>query len=284
MIYEQIRNYLVQSTSPEVVQQFDDANELFENLDFESHLDRYDQVIGETSSLGDDALVQGLVSALDEMLVALLAAHGVETVEQSTTKDLVFVLKGLVGLTTWEERDTIRRVLESDGNAEEKLAELLSLQAADNTERVMLILESVNPSLLITLRGVVGDEHEVCNTDYSELVQLIQAYEKAKRAFSIPSCFLDRMTHSAGALRLPFRTYFERFLQAAHPYLGDEPSDNMIRSFAQELVLCGILSSEGLSKTRDKVSEYMNEIYSDLKYSTKLDMAIMDSIIKVQRA
>lgn len=284
MIYEQIRNYLIQSTSPELVQQFDDANEIFEALDFEAHLDRFDQVIGETSGMGDDALIQGMVTALDEMLVALLAAHGVETVEQAITKDLVFVLKGLVGLTTWEDRDTIRRVLEADGNAEEKLAELLALHAADNTERVMLIIESVNPSLLLTLRGVVGEEDEVCNTDYSELVALIQQYESAKRTFSIHSCFLDRMTHSAGALRLPFRTYFERFLQAAHPYLGDQPSDSMIRSFAQELVLCGILSAEGIAKARDKVGEYMNEIYSDLKYSTKLDMAIMNSIIEVQRA
>lgn len=284
MIYEQIRNYLVQSSSPELVQQFDTANTLFETLDFEAHLDRFDQVIGETSSMGDDALIQGLISALDEMLVALLAAHGVETVEQATTKDLVFVLNGLIELTTWEDRDTIRRILESDGNAEEKLAELLSVHAADSAERIMLILESVNPSLLITLRGVIGEENEICNTDYSELVAVIQQYEDAKRTFSIPSCFLDRMTHSAGALRMPFRTYFERFLQAAHPYLGDEPSDNMVRSFAQELVLCGILSSEGIAKTRDKVGEYMNEIYSDLKYSTKLDMAVMDSIIKVQRA
>lgn len=284
MIYEQIRNYLVQSSSPELVQQFDTANKLFETLDFEAHLDRFDQVIGETSSMGDDALIQGLISALDEMLVALLAAHGVETVEQATTKDLVFVLNGLIELTTWEDRDTIRRILESDGNAEEKLAELLSVHAADSAERIMLILESVNPSLLITLRGVIGEENEICNTDYSELVAVIQQYEDAKRTFSIPSCFLDRMTHSAGALRMPFRTYFERFLQAAHPYLGDEPSDNMVRSFAQELVLCGILSSEGIAKTRDKVGEYMNEIYSDLKYSTKLDMAVMDSIIKVQRA
>lgn len=284
MIYEQIRNYLVQSASPELVQQFDDANELFEALDFDAHLDRFDQVIGETSGMGDDALIQGLISALDEMLHALLAAHGIEMVEQAITKDLVFVLKNLVALTTWEDRDTVRRVLESEGNAEEKLAELLALYSADNTERILLILESVNPSLLLTLRGVVGEEDEVCNTDYSELVTLIQQYESAKRVFSIPSCFLDRMTHSAGALGLPFRTYFERFLQAAHPYLGDEPSDNMIRSFAQELVLCGILSAEGIAKTRDKVGEYMNEIYSDLKYSTKLDMSIMDSIIKVQRA
>ena len=117
MIYEQIRNYLIQSTSPELVQQFDDANEIFEALDFEAHLDRFDQVIGETSGMGDDALIQGMVTALDEMLVALLAAHGVETVEQAITKDLVFVLKGLVGLTTWEDRVTIRRVLEADCNA-----------------------------------------------------------------------------------------------------------------------------------------------------------------------
>lgn len=284
MIYEEIRNYLVQSSSPETVEKFDKAIELFEKVDFEGHLDRFDQVVGENSSLGDDAVVYGLTTALDDILIAMLQAHGVLASEDASTSDLLYVFDGLVNIVEWEERETIRRILDLESNPEEIFAELLAARAGGSVEAVLASLEEVNPSLFVTLRGVIGEENDVNNTDYSKVMGVIHDYQNAKRVFDIPSCFLDALTCSAETVGMPFRTYFDRFLISVHPYLDDADSENLMRSFAQELVLCGILSEEGVGRTREKVSEYMNELYSDINLASKLDSLLTDNLIKVHRA
>ena len=283
MIYDELKNYLTQVASPELVALFDRAVSLFDAMDMEDYMFTFDAVIGETRSGITEEVVDRLIAALDEQLDSLLKQHGVELNEDASLDIELTAMEALLLVQNWEDKQGLSMILDSERSAEEVFSELVSYLRGIQTERFLLNVASVDKALINRIR----DEF-ACSEDEVEPVEEVQQqvddYQKVRR-FNWP-CFVkfDKLVRFFGFLNHPFASYLKSFMVEHSAGLTRDTADNVYRNWAEELVTLTAISSEGLSKALPTIRENMSTITTDLNVTTKLDMMIVKILAEVNNA
>ena len=280
MIYDELKNYLTQTASPELVALFDRAVTLFDSLDMDDYMFSFDAVMGEATSGVTEEIIDRLTSTLDELLDTLLKQHGVVMAETTTLDTELTVLEGLMLVQNWEDKAGLSLLLESEQSSEEVFAELMSYLTGVQTENLLLELLDVDKALLNRIR-----EEFACASDMTEAVEEVQQqvtdYAKV-RGLEWP-CFLkfDRLVKYFGFLKQPFALYLKSYMVEHNVGPSRDSAEAVYLDWAQELVVLAAISEEGLAKALPLVRENMTTLTTDLNVSTKLDLAVVKTLAEV---
>jgi hypothetical protein len=277
MIYSELKNYLVQSSSPELVSLFDRAIDILEAFDVEDYMNLFDASIGENIGSYDQAVTDGLRSTLDDILTTLLIQHTVVLTTEATLSDKLFMLTGLLRLQNWEDKVTLMTVTDSDQSDQEVFAELIAVVNNCSIEKVLILVESFNPSLLEAFkRECLGTVQETL-VDFEDVSQQISDYSKVKQAMLNRPIWSDRLLPHAGSIGMPY-------LLEQGKYYSEILTPALAGILAQELVGLVALSEEGLRNALQAVRTNMSELCTDLNNATKLDIAVGQFLLEVNRA
>lgn len=274
MYYPELRNYLTLTTDTDMVDRFDKAVEIFDLHGIEDYMDVYDDVVGNTSHLGDQEVIDGLVNCLNSQLTALLLACGVVANEDTPTSMMLDLSKGLALLPDYEDRGAVGLVLSMDHSPQETFAELMQLVTTVHSDVCLSYIESVSESFI----GNLKDMLEVETADHiaiaSDTAKQVTDYLKLKSLFQNTPMWTDQFLHHNEAIGLPYVTYLRLYLEERNDYLALVNTEAAYRTVAAELIAMACLSIETADKAQATVKEHMDEVYSDINMVTKLDLAV----------
>lgn len=284
MIYSELKNYLVQSTSPETVALVERAVKALERLDPESEfMDTYDSVVGATIGQYDQDLIDAIVSTTVTMMEDVLQQHSIVTTEQATLSDKIEIVEALLMLQDWENKAEIEIALQTEGNQLEKLCGLFGLVHGKPVEYYLGLIDRFNPSLLDKVQEELLHTFEQELVDIGDIEQNLRDYQKVKSVYDSPSK-LDDLLKYPGAIGQPFLTYLTPWIAAHEKYLGDELTPIFIQGMAADFMRIAALSKEGLSKAQLSVREHVHLLTTDLGQTGKIDAAVTQALLEVSRA
>lgn len=285
MIYDELKNYLTLTASIETVKLVDDAVQILDEFGVEEYMDIYSFNFGENTAFGDECIVDNIVAVTDTILTTLLERHSIQLSEIALISDKIYILRGLLRMQNWEDKDTLQLVMDSGETPSEILAELIAVVNSGSVDHVLSLIETFNESLLDRFKEEFLATHHDLLIDPSEIEQQVADYKKVKKATDNLPSKLDRMLDHPGSIGLPFKLYLRVFLLVEYKqYLNEAFTDISARVLAHELILIAALSEEGLSAAVKSVRDNMNEITVDLNIATKIDIAVTQLLLEVNRA
>lgn len=284
MIYDELKNYLTLTASIETVKLVDEAVQILDEFGVEEYMDIYSFNFGENTAFGDECIVDNIVAVTDTILTTLLERHSIQLSEIALISDKIYILRGLLRMQNWEDKDTLQLVMDSGETSNEILAELIAVVNGGSVDHVLSLIETFNESLLDRFKEEFLATHHDLLIDPSEIEQQVTDYKKVKKATDNLPSKLDRMLDHPGSIGLPFKLYLSVYLLEYKQYLNETFSDNDARVLAHELILMAALSEEGLAATVKSVRDNMNEITADLNIATKIDIAVTQLLLEVNRA
>lgn len=284
MIYSELKNYLTQVTSTEKVALMDRVIEVLDIFADDEYMNIFDSNIGENEGLGNDAVVDNVFDVAKLLLESLLQSRGIVLVEDATLSDKIDMLVGISRLLNWEDKDTLLMIVENDGSPVEKFSELIAVVNNSSIDHVLSKIEDFNDDLVRRFKEDYLDakQNELVAPD--ENFQNIEDYKKIKRAFGDAPNWADHILRSPGSIGVPFSLYLRMYLLENARYFTSELSPTLIKVLAVDLLYLCALSEEGLAHASKTIRAHMSEIMTDINNATKLDIAISQLVVEVNRA
>ena len=244
MIYEDLRFYLVNNTTPEVVELFDDAVNVFTALEIETSMVPFEQYMEANRELPSDAVMMGLHDVLDDSLIAVLVQMGVSVGEEASTSALVKIAKTMNYVPLWEDKEAIARIMECDEeNNEEKLASLCAYLCGGETENYLPYIASVKPELIKVIAELSKDQPETNERSYAEFAE---QYHKLKILRQNAPAWVDRSyLDQPGLIGTDMAVLMREFLDEQEQYFVDIVNPEVIQGMLVDMLYIACMSKEG---------------------------------------
>lgn len=286
MIYAEIQNLLVNTTTPEVVSLFDRAAKVFEDLNFEDWLDVLANVVGDLSDEGDSEVVDIMRLRVNEMLDSILMMHGVVLTSEATLGDRLAIAEALSRVSGYDDKSSLLLEVESNTSAPEVLAGVVALLSDMRVEATLAVVEDVSDGFKARLREIIEGQESEQLEEIAILGDQIRAYEKYKIVFANDVRWCDRFAQFPQAFGLPFDAYVKYYLaQQVENDLVDSADTQMAwRRICINLIGIGCLSAEGVVKTADNAKRYLEQICTDLGQVTQMYAKLTNLLLEFNRA
>lgn len=283
MIYDELKNYLTQATSPEIVALYDRAINVFDAFGIEDYMLTFDAEVGEQANNGDTAIVDGLYQVLLGMVTNLLKQHGIFVTDESTLSERILLLETIQKVQNWEDRAGIAMLVSQDVSSEEIFAELVELITNTSSDNVLTTLSYVESALITRIGEEFGENNDELIDSDTNAAQVADYY-RVRAVFGDPTKF-DRLITYQGFAGMPFKVYLNAWMLENERYLAPEAySENLLKIFSYDLVYMAAVSEEGLSKAIPTIRENLSSIYSDLNITTRLYNQVLARLTEVHNA
>lgn len=284
MIYDELRYYMTNASSPQQVMLLDRAHSLLSQLDDEeSFMDGYDAVCGEFEEMGDETVVDQVMVFTDQLITHALTAHSITMADHATLRDKIDVLQGLMDLQHWGDRAELDAIVQMGESSMEKLCGLLALVSFTQTERYLAVIHSFNPSLLQRIKDELLRLVEEELVDPSTYERNVTEFKRVKAAFGQGSAF-ERMLSFPATINQPFQMYFDIWsTQARDQALAKMNDEAGLKEFAVEWLYMSSLSEEGLAAAPQLFSQRAEAVTTDLDLIGRLIKTLNNTLMELSR-
>lgn len=282
LIYDELRNYLNQVSSPETVQIFDNAVDVLEKYGVPDYMSMFEDVVFNDPNASDVANVDALQLNLMTCINHLLVIQGLHTSEVATASDVIAIADAMYMLVDYEDRDALASILNGEFPDHEMAGELLALLLPQTVEEVMAMLESVDDTfgetftLRLTQKDVGADSDALAAVD-----KQVKAYAKFKSFLGQTSIYPDQFFQHVPAIGLEFSSYLSLYQSETQ---GTDLSAKPVADVASELVGMALLSKEGVDNPLIVVRKHLVELFPDMSVSTRVDVAVSKLIVGLNHA
>ena len=165
---------------------FIDVQSIAENFELEGLEDALTSIAMDSESYELSDIPVVIHNKTYEYMNYLLRNHEIVASEDATLQQLTLVLNAVWRMQDWIDHESILRITEADGSAEEKFADLVALVEVAESVSVLNTISSVSDSFIEVLQKLYNDEDEEqimsqINDDYvAQLRMLKQFYETVK--------------------------------------------------------------------------------------------------------
>lgn len=255
---------------------------LFDDLELPNYEERYIQLLMQVEH-DDIANIAGTFRKyLDEDLTSTLSLFGITVVEETTLDNKC---KLLTAIKTIEDYDNSTIVLEhvtNSGTSEERFAELLTLVTENSQEYWLIILDTVNDSLLGKIIEIhkTKASNESAGDDDSETVNIIATklkvittVEKYNTSFAI-----DLIRDHKIKIGLLFSSYIQIFNKLMDDKIIKVDS---LSEIANQLYVFLIISRDGFVKPIETYQKYSSEIFDDLSKIAQVNHLVNANILEL---
>ena len=280
MIYDELRNFLVQSSSPETVEFFDEAIELFDNYDVQDYLDIFESSLLNDTNLTDAEIVDNVKADALSILRYLLTMQGIEVVDEVLPSELSKMAGGLFLLRYYEDQDAINAIIDSEQTSEEALSELLTLTTPLEIERTLSLLDSVQEGFFDGLKERLRDIAKNVEEEVKDVQVQIKKYIAYRKHLGNAAQYGDKFFASLGSIGLPFLTYLG-FLQKDNL---NQSSGFDVAQMAKDMVGLTLLSEDGHDQSLLIIRKHLSSVVGDVATATKVDIAVSKLLVEFSHA
>ena len=293
MIYDELRNLVALARADSTVDIFDEAISLFETMGQDNYMEIFEATVSSSPGLTDEQVVLELLDDLHLIVNNIFTVQGISLIDEIVLSDKIKIAKAILSIFDYSDRVAIARILETDLNPEEKIAELISLVSDIPTEEAFTFITDVNPGVIARLSEVIKDnESETIEID-EDFKKVIQTYILFKQKILNDSHILtDKYLVEGGTIGLPYSVYLEDLLK--HKAFSDlliemdditKANDNSkTDEIAKHLLGIAILSIDSNGNYAKVIKDNLSSITSNVAHTTKIESSISEQLIRLTSA
>ena len=284
MIYSELRNYLVQVSSEELVDLFDRGISILEAFSVPDYLDTFDITLGDYLSSTEQESVDAVTHILITYLDKLLQEHGIFTNDQATIGFKIDLLNGIYLLQSYEDWKSIDVIIESQSTPIETFAELMMLVINHPVEAILPYILDVEDSVIDNIKVQLVDNHLSKIIPVEDIADQVNNYRKYKTRYRNEPIWSDKFFVNSESIGLPYHTYLCVYLQEFNERLTPGlPNSLKAQDVAKDLFGLMCLSLEGVAKSKEVIRKYSDLIYHDLKQLSELDYCVNTIILEYNK-
>lgn len=293
MIYDELRNLIALARADNTVDIFDEAISLFDTMGQDNYMEIFEATVSSSPGLTDEQVVLELLDDLHLIVNNIFTVQGISLIDEIVLSDKIKIAKAILSIFDYSDRVAIARILETDLNPEEKIAELISLVSDIPTEEAFTFITDVNPGVIARLSEVIKDnESETIEID-EDFKKVIQTYILFKQKILNDSHILtDKYLVEGGTIGLPYSVYLEDLLK--HKSFSDLliEMDNITKAndssktdeIAKHLLGIAILSIDSNGNYAKVIKDNLSSITSNVTHTTKIESSISEQLIRLTSA
>jgi hypothetical protein len=289
MIYEELKNLVSLVRSDNTTELFDMAVDLFNTMGQDDYMEIFEVTISSSPGLTDEELVGELINDLHILINNIFSIQGVSLIDEVLLSDKIKLAKGLIDIFNYSDRTALMRIVETDYNPEEKLAELFGLVTEYETETAFSFIQEVNPAVPERIRELIVEE--VMEESYNEVMRaIVELYIKFKeRLMNNEPFYLDKHVSLIETIGLEYKIYltdllkYQPFIELlskldAMGKIGDE---SLLEQVSKYLIGIACLSADGFTKPIETIRAHMDQVTNNINVTSKLETHISKYLIKL---
>lgn len=293
MIYDELRNLVALARADSTVDIFDEAISLFETMGQDNYMEIFEATVSSSPGLTDEQVVLELLDDLHLIVNNIFTVQGISLIDEIVLSDKIKIAKAILSIFDYSDRVAIARILETDLNPEEKIAELISLVSDIPTEEAFTFITDVNPGVIARLSEVIKDNESETIEINDDFKKVIQTYILFKQKILNDSHILtDKYLVEGGTIGLPYSVYLEDLLK--HKAFSDlliemdditKANDNSkTDEIAKHLLGIAILSIDSNGNYAKVIKDNLSSITSNVAHTTKIESSISEQLIRLTSA
>ena len=290
MIYEELRNYLMQAAGHETVEIFDNGIQVLEQFEIPEYMNIFDQVFGIASMYSDVEAVDGFTNVLNTFMETLLTEFGIKVNDATLLSNKILICDGIYRLGLFEDKPTMLLILEIEQTPEETFAELLETVTTLKTDNILPMLETVDISVISNLKRIIIEPQRERLQLVEENKKQAKDYQDFKNKFNISLLWADKFFKIPESIGIKFEVYLNVFLIQETESLNLTSENNVkhildlkIKQVADDFIGMACLSEETVNQLPTLSKEYVEFIFSDLNLVSGLQIAINDRMVALFR-
>lgn len=273
-----LKDYVSENTTPEHYDIISRAYSVIDLIEFPEFDTGVEEIIM-TDRIGD-VDTGGTMSLIDRFFHDILD----EILRQFTVKldvdtDMLFktvIIEGLIAIESYENVEDIFAVIEQDTDKEEKFADLMALVTEYDASRILIQLEEVEPSLLLTLAQEISARVNARSIQEANpyLLDCVEATKLYNEFIGPSGLITQELIKNEIPIALPFKVYIDivgRNFEQLDPEV-----------IAKELLGMAYLSSDGFSNPKSIIRDNIDNLISDMRLITLVDVQVTKLIMQVE--
>lgn len=292
MIYDELKNLITLVRADDTVDVFDEAVKLFDSMGQDNYMDIFEATVSSSPNLTDDQLVTELLNDLNLLLDNIFSIQGVKLIDEVLISDKIKIARGLIAIFDYSDKASMARVIETDLNPEEKLAELLNMVTDIPTEECFSLLAEVNPAVPTRIGELILEEAtENMQAVYNDLMKsIVESYIVFKeRLLDKKPFYTDKYFKDAQTIGLDYKYYLDELLQADEfkgllakmDNLGKISDDTVYDDVSKYLIAVYLLSIHEQTNPIQVIRDHMSLVTSNVDSLTKLESSVSKNLIKL---
>jgi hypothetical protein len=261
-----IETYFVEEVQDEIAKSFD----LFDYFEYNQAYSGLINIANEHGQISTDDLQDRFTAELHAKLDYIVTQHAIKLVDTTTLSQKNEILTALAHLQKLIDYTPVLRTLETFADDIEQLSSILSEMTYMEEAEVHSLIESVDPSMLRTLKTYAYQREEELESSEEpnyNLVENIKIFNEFTQNRGLGSVLLNNGT-------LPgerFRTYI--------PFIEDlVVVPNNDAATALNFLSTLLLSSDGYNATLLAYRKYSFQLLHDLNLVSKVEVKLLDLI------
>lgn len=252
---------------------------LLEELEIPNYSDAFISIMLNEGNCDSSQLIDNFVITLVEMIDELLKLHGIEVIPEATLEFKNKILRGLIDLPDYSNKDEILGILEQQEEETYKFAELMLHVTDLKIFEIYTKVENINPDIFVKLTDLIKshankipeaelEQQDIRNKIISKL-KLIKEFTKYDKAVGFT------LVNSNVTLGSDFKQYTQ-YAQKQFDLLKPE-------EIAIEAFVLLTMSKEGFEQPLITFRKYSRDLFSDLDMTTKIDIQLNKLIMNLDK-
>lgn len=269
--FPELKYYLCTTRSDETADLFQRAVEVFDLYNVPGYMDVYSRTMDTNQETNANDIVLLLMDDTKTMLGVLLNVQGIQVAEHAEVSDLIGLTQATMDMSRHEDKVMINRFLETDESTEEIYAELVNFVSGIAVEKVLDLVDNVNPNFTDMMKSAVNEEEE--NLEASEMFgKIVVGYKKFKTIMQEAGLYSDRFLNHNATIGLPFKEYLNIYSRSGEHVKEHTPE--MYRQVAVDLFGMACLACDGYNNHLIAIRAELSSLYPDINSSTKVDIEV----------
>lgn len=259
--------HLRTAASPEIFNAIEQAFDLFEEFGLTEYTIGYEEILLMGDNEGVSESILKICSLTSDFQDEILNQLRIDLVDEASVSEGNTILLALKKLESTEFFDNIIQVCEDVPAPEEALAEILALVSGIDEERLIILLQTVDP---LTIQAIKLAMEKLSSTHQALLqpaedkvyADSLKAY---KAALDGQWLYIYDLVEAGEPLGQPYAQYHHEIIDQMEARQRTEPvlASRFAIELGVQLYAGAIISSDGANNVRDVVMVELNKTYGD---------------------
>lgn len=277
--------YLKTSTTPEFQAAVTEAFELFERFGLENVDVGFEDILMTANNEGESEVTIRINALVEELQDHLLDQLQVKVVEEASISEANTIIRGLKLFESTELNGEIVDICREVHDPVEALAEVLNRVTGVETERLIILIEEVSPSLIKRI-GEEASKHvlEIREViDVKKDAELMKKFNLYREAMDFQRLFVFDMLQAGVPLNQPYEIYHGKIMtsiQGSEEFQAMAPRLKEIKTAVQICAGLIIASDTQDAAMRKIVRDQLERTFTDIDTITPIYKEIDSIMIK----
>jgi len=281
-----LREHLRTGAPAELATMVEQAHDLFEEFGLEDYDIGFSEILLMADNEGASESIIKIVSLTSQLQDSILSQLQIDLVDEATVSDGNKILLALRHLDNTELSAQVAQICEEVTSPEEALAEVLALVNGEEEENLVILLDSVSPSLIMKIHEVssaraleerVLQDNEA-NRVYAENLLLFSEAVDNQWLF-----IFEQVKHGEPMGKL-YSEYHSEIIAEMEARQAKTPlrQQEFDIKLAVQLFAAALISQDGMTNPRAVVMAELTKTYGDLDRTTPVYLELDNLAIRFQ--